>query len=289
MAHFADLHMHTHYSDGWKTPEEVVGEAARRRLKVIAITDHDNMRSYPLAEAAAREYDIQLVPGVELTTRWSDQNGWSASVDLLGYGIDRENSSLQALLQRALADITARIAACCATITALGYPVSLEDVYHQNEHFAGAGPLIFALIERGYVPNFEAGLDLFRAAWDEVSPPALAITEAIAAIHQAGGVAVLAHPTRIPLNEGRLKVEQLHPLVEAGMDGIEVLHPNLNAKARRHYQLLAEGFDLLITGGSDEHAFGGNFSRLGQEPVTRDIVDKLRQRLDARRRTDEGS
>jgi len=289
MEHFADLHVHTYYSDGWKSPEEVVGEAVRRKLKVIAITDHDNMRSYPLAEAAAQDHALELIPGVELTTRWSDHNGWSASVDLLGYGVNPADEAFQALLRGALADTTARIGAACATITALGYPVRLEDVYHQNEHFAGAGPLVFALIEKGYVPNFAAGLDLFRTAWEEVSPPALAIDEAIGAIHKAGGVAVLAHPTRVPLNDGRMTVEQLHPLVEAGLDGIEVCHPNLNARARTYYRVLAEGFDLLTTGGSDEHAFGGNFSRMGAEPVTRSMVDHLRQRLNAYRHVDEES
>ena len=288
MAHYADLHMHSHYSDGWKTPDELVAEGSRRGLKVIAITDHDNMHSFSEADAAARNQSIELIPAVEISTHWS-ADGWSANVDLLGYGVDPNDEEFQSLLVRTLADTTARIGACCATITALGYQIKLEDVFRQNERFAGAGPLIYALIDKGYVQNFEAGLDLFRTAWEEVSPPTLAIEEAISAVHQAGGVAVLAHPTRIPLSHGRLTVEQMYPLVEAGLDGVEVCHPNMNARARNYYRLLAEGFGLLTTGGSDEHAYGGSFSRLGGEPVTRAMVDLLRERLATNRSMNEES
>ena len=278
MANYADLHIHTHYSDGWKSPEEVVVEAGKRGLQVIAIADHDNMRSYLQAEEAAREQDIDLIPAVEMTTYWSE-DGWSASVDLLAYGMDPRNVAFQDTLRGMLKDVTERVETCCEHLTAAGYPVTLDDVLEQNDLFPGAAPLIFALVEKGYTRDFGTGLDLFRAAWQEVRPPALRIEDAIEAAHAAGGVTVLAHPTRIPRNEGLLSIEHLRPLVETGLDGIEVCHPNLDEAAREHYRGLAQSFDLLMTGGSDEHAFGGNFRRMGTEPVTEDMVVRLRERL----------
>lgn len=276
--HYADLHLHTHYSDGWKSPEEVVVEAARRGLQVIAITDHDNMRGYLQAEETANEQGIDLIPAVEMTTYWSE-DGWSASVDLLAYGIDPRNTAFQDTLRGMLKDTSERVQTCCEHLTAAGYPVTLDDVREVNDLFPGVAPLIFALVDKGYVADFGAGLDLFRVAWQEVRPPALHIEKAIATVHAAGGITVLAHPTRIPRNEGLLSMEQLRSLVDTGLDGVEVCHPNLDENARKHYRWLARNLNLLMTGGSDEHAFGGNFRRMGTEPVTEEMVERLRERL----------
>ena len=275
--HPVDLHMHTFFSDGWKPPEDVVVHAASLGIGTIAITDHDNMRGSRVAAPVAAEQDVRLIPAVELTTHWQD-DGWDASVDLLAYFVDPDNEDFQKVLDDALADVTVRIEACCAELMELGYPVTMADVYGQNPRYAGAGPLIYAMMERGVVRNFGDGLNAFREAWGAVPPPALTIEAAIQAVHCAGGVTVLAHPTRIPRNRGRLTQAQLRGLVDAGLDGMEMHHPSLDAEARDHYRVLADHFDLLVSGGSDEHAFGGSFKRMGTQPVTKSMLDALEER-----------
>jgi predicted metal-dependent phosphoesterase TrpH len=111
---------------------------------------------------------------------------------------------------------------------------------------------------------------------------ALAIEDAIHAVHAAGGEAVLAHPVRVRLHDGLLAAEDIEPLVEAGLDGIEVSHHTADAEAREHFRRVARRLDLLETGGSDEHGRGGAFTRMGTQPVTREMVDALRERAAVR-------
>jgi hypothetical protein len=273
-----DLHMHTYYSDGRPSPQALIAEAARIGLTTIAITDHDNARgsreARPLAEAAG----ITLIPAVEVTCAWE---GVDREVDLLGYFVDFDSPAFQRLEQTNLADLEARIRFTCDRIAASGVPICMEDVLAQNPRYGGGMQLIQAVQRITGAPDFRTALETVRPQLREMPPACLPITEAIAAIRAAGGVAALAHPTLVGQASGFtawIDAALLGQLVDAGLGGIEVFHPRVDGPAREHFSALARQFGLVITGGSDEHGWPDGFPALGRQPITRHMLDALRER-----------
>lgn len=272
-----DLHMHTYYSDGRTSPEAVVRHAVRIGMKTVAITDHDNVRGSREVRPIAEALGIELIPGIEFTTVW-DGCGEALNVDLLGYFVDVDDPGFQQVTQRSLDDIRNRIRLCCISLTKAGYPVSLDDLYAFNPRYVGGTHLIFALIEKGHVLSWYDGLLLFWEHWEQVRHSTSPIGQIIEAIHDAGGVAVLAHPSVIDCGNGLLTRDQLGQLVDLGLDGVEVYHHRLDQAARAHFLKLAKHFKLVVTGGSDEHGWQDGFPRMGSQPVTEQMVEALRQK-----------
>lgn len=268
-----DLHLHTYYSDGRGSPADVLHYAAGLGLKTIALTDHDNLNATIEAQHVADELALELIPGIELTTDWNGQD-----VDLLGYYFDPKDSGLRLFAKAALEDLRDRIQDCCALLTLTGYPISIHEVLEENPRYTGALQLLQALCHKGYARTWDSALPLFSSAWAQVRHCRTSIFEAITALHAAGGVAVLAHPVSVKCAETWLQSAEIAQLAAAGMDGLEIYHPRLDGPARRHFTAMAKEFDLLITGGSDEHGWQNGFTRMGSEPVTYTMVTALRQR-----------
>jgi predicted metal-dependent phosphoesterase TrpH len=282
---YADLHMHTYYSDGRFSPEEIVRHAASIGLKAIAITDHENAHGSRAARPIAQQSDLELIPAIELTSRWHGyrSSGQGVDVDILGYFIDLDDADFLRHERAAQDDFQARIAECCALLTQAGYPVTLEDALAENEgRFAGGVQVIRALHRKGYADSFDAARPLYYAQWANVRLSHFTVVHNINLIHAAGGVAVLAHPAIItPVAEERegewFAESDLAQLIEMSLDGIEIYHYRLDDSARAHFMALAKHFNLLTSGGSDEHGWQG-FKRLGTEPITREIVVALRNK-----------
>jgi predicted metal-dependent phosphoesterase TrpH len=279
-----DLHIHTCFSDGRASPEEVLNQAAFLGLRAIAITDHDNTRSFNAARPVAEKLGIELIPGIEFTCRWQN-NGQSGEenfprqdIDLLGYGFDPENAAFQSMERAALDDIHERIADCATLLTKAGYPITLAEALEQNPRYGGAMQLIDALWRKGTRTDWNATLALFNDTWPHVRLSRFHIREIIETIHRAGGVAVLAHPVVINNGRGWLTADDMAVLVEMGLDGIEIYHPRLYPRAQKYFLSLARMFQLLVTGGSDEHGWPTGFPRLGSQPVTRRLVADLKAR-----------
>lgn len=279
-----DLHFHTHYSDGWCSPEAMLRFAAANGVRTVAITDHDNYNAYTAALPLARELGLRLIPGIEFTTHWPGPTPHcppgEAEIDLLGYGFDPDNEAFRAFARRGQADLAERIAACCRALNDWGCPITPADMAVQNPHAPGLSQLVRAMLHLGLAPTWDAGVDLMRSGWDQVPPPAASLSAAIEQIHRAGGAAVLAHPAIIAINgiDTWITADDLALLVDAGLDGIEIFHHRLNAEARAYFTALARRFNLLITGGSDEHgreSRGGQFPYLGRQPVTEELAEAL--------------
>jgi predicted metal-dependent phosphoesterase TrpH len=273
-----DLHVHTFYSDGQASPDKVLQHAADIGLTTVAIADHDNARGAREALPIAARLGIELIPAIELTCHW--EPGLGDDIDVLGYFVNLDAPELQSMEKAALADIYARVADCCARLTADGYPITLDDVFAENPHYAGALQLTFALRRKGYADGWHSSFALFMPFWRQVRLSRFSIDETIAAIHAVGGAAVLAHPVTVKCHDGWLQARHVAALVEMGLDGLEVYQHRLDAEARAHFAALARQFDLLITGGSDEHGWHPDFPRMGSEPVTPEIVRALRARSD---------
>jgi 3',5'-nucleoside bisphosphate phosphatase len=124
------------------------------------------------------------------------------------------------------------------------------------------------MIHKGYTPSYDRSLEQFDAVWRNVRPSSFTIDQVISMIRQAGGVPVLAHPTIVPWPNGWLNARAIQELVGMGLEGMENYHPRLNPEARQYVLSLANQFDLLVTGGSDDHGWSEGFPHMGSQEVT---------------------
>jgi len=267
-----DLHTHTHYSDGRTSPAELLQAAADRHCSILAITDHDSVSGVDEALTYARTLNIELIPAVEMTTRW---DGFMTEVDVLAYFVDIDHAALRQALSRNIAGLRQRVEEITHRLAQKGYAITVQDVEEQNPRAVSYLSVIHALIKNGCAPDYRTGAAIFQEALQDLPLFGIPIQEGINAIRAAGGVAVLAHPPLIRADPP-LSAEELAPLIDAGLQGIEILHPSIDAKTHRYYQLLAQKLELVTSGGSDDHGWINGFSTLGTQPVTRAMVDALR-------------
>jgi 3',5'-nucleoside bisphosphate phosphatase len=139
-----DLHLHTNYSGGRASPQELVEHAASLGMQTIAITDHDNARGSRQARPFAEQLGIILIPAVELTCRWdaSQSPPGKSDIDVLGYFLDLDKPEFQAFESQLMDDFHERTDIGCRYLSAIGYPITREDVLKENQHYAGARPLL---------------------------------------------------------------------------------------------------------------------------------------------------
>ncbi|MCD2442647.1 PHP domain-containing protein [Agromyces sp. SYSU K20354] len=267
----ADLHTHSTVSDGTESPARLLEQAAAAGLWGIALTDHDSTSGWAEAAAAVSETGVALIPGMELSTR----EGYM-SVHLLGYLIDP--------LDRALVDETARIRESRLSraediVRRIGrdYPLTWDDVLAQTAEGATIGRphIADALVARGHAPDRSAAFaSILHPQWGYARPHyAPDPLEGVRLIRAAGGVPVLAHPgTRGA--EQVVPPRRLRQLVDAGLFGLEVDHPENRADAKPRLRELAARFGLEITGSSDYHGTGKP-NRLGECRTAPDVVAKV--------------
>ncbi len=261
-----DLHAHTTYSDGSLTPEQLIQHAIERRLAVLAITDHDSVDAVAPARRAAGS-TIELVPGIEISTTRE-----GADLHVLGYYVDPADAVLRRRLERFRGERLERALAIVERLRGLGAPIDAEQVV------ASAGPGVVgrphiadALVRAGHVETVDAAFRRFLGPRGEafVPRPAFRPEDAIALIHDAGGVSVLAHPG------AGLAVSLVEHLASEGLRGIEVWHPQHGPSTIRHYRALAARLGLLETGGSDFHGVGRSVD-LGDMSVPISVVAALK-------------
>ncbi len=271
MNHFADLHMHTFFSDGSDAPESVVEEACHAGLSVISITDHDTMAAVQAAQAAALERGIEVVPGIELSTEVQGKD-----IHILGYFVNMENSVLAQKLEEFRVTRFSRIAAMIENLKKQGVDnLSFEDIKAESKSDALGRPhLAAALVQKGWAANTWQAFDKFIGDQCPAYVPKYQQTpkEAISLIRQAGGVAVLAHP--MVTNRDEL----IASFVDHGLGGIEVYYPNCPDAAVLYYEGLARKYRLTMTGGSDAHGKNKTNTWIGKRRIPCELVEQLRAR-----------
>jgi 3',5'-nucleoside bisphosphate phosphatase len=266
----ADLHLHTNFSDGTFTPEELVQYAQKGGLACIAVTDHDSVEACARAAAACAAVNIEFVTGTELTAEHDD-----TELHVLGYFLDTQNKKLLEEIAKFQAVRQSRIHEMVARINGLGMPLQAESVFAlANCKSPGRPHVARAMVKAGLVRNLDEAFELFlkkgRAAW--VPKSKVSALEAIELVHQAGGLAVMAHP-------GLNRTDDVIPdLVAAGMDGIECFHTKHSTAMSEHYLEIADKYKLLVTGGSDCHGFSKGRPLIGTVKLPYDQVQKMKER-----------
>ncbi|MFE4961903.1 PHP domain-containing protein [Streptomyces sp. NPDC056660] len=245
-----DLHCHSTASDGTDSPAELVRNAAKAGLDVVALTDHDTTRGHAAAVAALPE-GLTLVTGAELSCRVD-----GVSMHMLAYLFDPEEPDLLAERELVRDDRVPRAQGMVAKLNALGVPVAWEQVRRiAGDGSVGRPHVASALVELGVVPTVS---DAFTQEW--LADGGRAFVEkhetdpfmAIRLVKQAGGVCVFAHPSAA--ERGRTVPEStIAELAAAGLDGIEVDHMDHDADTRVRLRGLAAELGLLVTGSSDYH------------------------------------
>jgi len=264
---FADLHLHTQFSDGTFTPEELVLRAQNSGLAGIALTDHDSVEGCGRAAAACAAVKMEFISGAELTAEHQD-----TEVHILGYFLDTQN---QVLLERIIKFQSVRqnrIREMVAALNRLGIPLQAEAVFAlANCKSPGRPHVARALVKEKLIASldeaFERYLKKGRPAW--VPKTKMSALESVELIHQSGGLAVVAHP-------GLNRTDEIIPaLVDAGLDGIECFHTKHSTVMTERYLELAEKHKLLVTGGSDCHGFSKNKPLIGTIKLPYEYVEKL--------------
>jgi predicted metal-dependent phosphoesterase TrpH len=271
---FADLHLHSNFSDGTYSPEEVVSQAVLQRLAAIALTDHDTVEGCDRAAAACGAAGVEFLSGTELT---AEQDG--NEIHILGYLVDTQNPGLLSEIAKFQAVRQNRIHEMVARLNELGVPLPVESVFAlANCRSPGRPHVARALVKAGLCGSLDEAFERFlkknRPAW--IPKMKISARVAIDLIHQAGGAAVMAHP-------GLSRTDPAIPeLAEAGLDGIECFHTKHTPAAAAHYLQLAERFHLLVTGGSDCHGLSKGKPLIGTVRLPYEHVARLRSRVESR-------
>lgn len=262
-----DLHAHTHFSDGQLAPDALVALARERGLAALGVTDHDAVDGIEPARAAAPR-GLEVVPGIEISSTLEGHD-----LHVLGYFLDAADARLRERLAAFREERRQRALAILARLRALGVGVGEAEV------FAAAGPgvvgrphVAHALVRAGHVPTLDAAFQRYLGPQGSayVARPAFRSEDAIETIHAAGGAAVLAHP-------GMLAPRLVELLAEAGLDGVEVWHPQHGPALVRRWRETARRLELVPSGGSDFHGVHRG-AGLGDLPVPESTVARLRER-----------
>lgn len=267
---FADLHLHTAFSDGTYTPAELVLQAQRLGFSTVALTDHDTVEGCRPTGAACAAVGIEFLPGTELT---AEQDGHE--IHILGYCFDINNQQLLCEIAKFQSVRQNRIREMVARLNHLNVPLEAAAVFElANCRSPGRPHVARALVDAGLVGSLDEAFERFlkknRPAW--VPKFKMSVSRAIELIHQAGGVAVMAHP-------GLNRSDHVIPImVEEGLDGIECLHTKHSASTSEYYLEIADRFHLLVTGGSDCHGRSKGAPVMGSVRLPYEHVQRLKAR-----------
>ncbi len=277
-----DLHLHSTFSDGLLSPEELVACARERELAAISLADHDTTDGTARFITAARAAGIKAISCIELSASFA-----TGSLHLLGYGLDASAQCLQESLRWVRDRRNERNVAILERLPDCGIEISRDELLAAaGEGVPGRPHIADVLVEKGYVKDRRRAFARYLARGRPAYVPRrhLSARQALRVIADAGGIAVLAHPVSLCIS-GRKLHNLLVELKEDGLAGVEVYHPRQSVRFRTRLWKIAEETGLFVTGGSDFH--GGLMQaaclgRAGNGIVPAELLEQLQHALDRR-------
>jgi hypothetical protein len=268
-----DFHLHTTHSDGADAPARVVERAAELNIAAMAITDHDTLSGIPEARAAAEKAGIEYLNGTEISAQLGRQE-----THILGLGVSLECDALNKALETQAQHRADRALRIVERLHELDVPIEMGKI---EERAAGGsiGRMHIAkeILELGHCKSVQDAFDKFIKAGRPAYVPKtmLPCSEAVALIHQAGGLAFAAHP-----GIGKKGTGTLGRLLEHPFDGIEAYHSRHTAEQIATFRALARDRNLLVTGGSDCHGkIKGDAPLMGSVQVPYECYERIREAL----------
>jgi predicted metal-dependent phosphoesterase TrpH len=261
MSDKTDLHLHTYYSDGTQSPEQVVRWAHLQGLHTIAITDHDGIDGIEEATVAAKEFGIKVIPGIEISAQTDEHIG----LHILGYDIDTKNQLLRNACETMRKKRKIRNELLMKALNHLGYKLEWKDLdLRSGQDYLGKPQFAMAMVNKGYFKTPKDAFGLKGAFGSKeirkIRKEKVSDAEAINIIQGAGGMAVLAHPAKIShigepgTPEFYSKLDNmLADLKLLGLGGLECVYPEHTDEQTIQFTIMAHRHGLKVTGGSDYH------------------------------------
>ncbi len=266
---WADLHIHTNWSDGVFTADFMVQRAAELGLRAVAITDHDTVRGALEGLETGKSVGVEVIPGIEMST----SNGIH-DVHILGYLFDPTHKALLDYIRFFQEERIRRAHKIIEKLRKMGIRLNADVVISRAGHGAVGRPHIAdALMEEGFVLSYDEAFYKYigdgRPAF--VEKPKISPAEGMAILHKAGGLCFLAHPG-MDLTEGEIMA-----VIKQGLDGLEIFHPKHNEDKVNYFYNLAVQNHLLVSGGSDCHGNRKGEMMMGRYNVPYQFVQDMKQ------------
>lgn len=255
-----DLHVHSTASDGTFTPTELVTEAERCGLSAFALTDHDTVDGVDEALTAGKQAGLEVIPGVELSTEYK-----GIEIHIVGLFINPSNESLLTELAKFRDNRDNRNLKMIERLQEEGFHITAEELYRKNPDTVVARPHIARyLVDSGQIKDMKTVFDKYIGDGCKCYVDRYKITpmQAVALIHQAGGLAILAHPCLYKMKRAEL-TGMIEELVAAGLNGIEAVYSCNQGSDEKDFRAMAEKYHLLLSGGSDFHGANKPYIHLG--------------------------
>ncbi|NGX42823.1 MAG: 5'-3' exoribonuclease [Chlamydiae bacterium] len=263
----ADLHCHSTCSDGTLSPEEIIDLAKEIGLSGLSITDHDTLMAYDTAIEYAKSRNLEMIPGVEFSSSLHGVN-----VHILGFAFSLDNEAIHNFCQKHHERRNKRYPAILTLLAENEMPISEEDLPTTSHHGNIGRPHIAqAMIEKGYVTSFNEAFKKFLGENKPcfVKSEAFSVEETIDVIHEAGGVAIIAHPHLIR------NASTVRQLLNMPFDGLEGYYARFGPRENNRWLEIAKNKRWLITGGSDFHGAVKSHINLGCSWVNEDLFRTL--------------
>ena len=254
----ADLHMHSYYSDGTMSPREIVEDAKKRNVQLIAITDHNVLDSYTELKEAAEEFGIKVIRGVEIDARFED-----IVVHILAYNF-QDNEKLFNLVHKAKNELLQTSIELIKRMENDYENISSEDYEaYDYDRRKGGWKGIHYLFDRGITSELFEGVKYYgqyKCGHEYFDYPT--VEEVIDAVHEANGYVVLAHPCNYYKNNTKEEVlEKLEKFKSIGIDGVECYYPANSEMMTETCIEFCKNNNMIITVGSDSHGDFGAVSK----------------------------
>lgn len=273
-----DLHVHSTYSDGTLTPEELVILAKKQGLSAMALTDHDTIVGVEEAIIAGEKYNLEIVPGIELSSAYG-----SKEIHILGLYVDYKDETFNAALENLRKTRNERNLKIITKFKEIGIEISFDEMKQlygnaviTRAHFADY------LLAKGYIKSRSEAFDRYIGENGPCFMPREKLTpeQTIRLITQAGGVAILAHPTLYHLGDSEMN-KLLNYLCRSGLKGIEAIYSTYTMGEEIQIRKLARENHLIISGGSDYHGANKPYLNLGTGrghlSVPYDVLDNIKK------------